>query len=197
MKLFLSLSLALAVSASAHAQTFRPSHISGGSDRSEARRGPVVAVRGGSGYHPGHYHGPRFGAVRYPGGHGVYGHGRAYAAPVFGYYDGYSAYDYPYYSVGTGYYSGSRGAAANGLLLGALAGGIIGHNSGDFRHNGWRGAAWGAGVGWLLGTIADANRRVETSSYPQAQVIAQPAAVAPAAAPAAAPAQPVTIINNY
>ena len=56
-----------------------------------------------------------------------------------------------------GYYRGS--AAADGLWLGALAGGIVGHNhGGDWRHNGGRGAAWGAGAGWLLGSLIDSNR---------------------------------------
>ena len=75
------------------------------------------------------------------------------------------------------------------MLLGALAGGIIGNNSGS--HNGWRGAALGAGAGLLLGTIADANRpAVVYNSVPAVQQ-------APAPQPAAAPAQSTTIINNY
>jgi len=85
------------------------------------RDSPTVVVRGG--YGGGYY--PRRG--------GYYG-GAHYGG---GYYGGVSYY-------GDGYYGGS--AAANGLFLGALAGGIIGHNSGSFHHNGWRGAAWGAGV---------------------------------------------------
>lgn len=100
------------------------------------------------------------------------------------YYGGYGA-GYPYYGSGFG------SSAANGLFLGALAGGIIGHNSGEFRHDAWRGAAWGAGAGWLLGTIADANRRERAYDTP---VVVQPATVE--AQPAAAPQQ-VTIINNY
>jgi hypothetical protein len=92
------------------------------------------------------------------------------------------------------------------LVLGAVAGGIIGHNSGSFRHNGWRGAAWGAGAGWLLGSIVDSNRYyggygydyprrsvvVERPVYVQESAPVQAAAPAPAAAP-----QQVTIINNY
>lgn len=70
----------------------------------------------------------------------------------------------------------------NGLLLGALAGGIIGHNSGDLRHNGWRGAAIGAGVGYLLGAVAENNARKREALEAKA-VVAQPAPVytAPAA----------------
>lgn len=116
---------------------------------------------------------------------GGYGHGGYYGA---GYYGGVGYY-------GDGYYSGS--AASDGLFLGALAGGIIGHNSGSFRHNGWRGAAWGAGVGWLLGSIADANRRQVVMERPVYVEQPQPVAVQPAPAQAAAAPQQVTIINNY
>ena len=115
--------------------------------------------------------------------------------PRYGYYSGYG-YGYPYYGS-YGYY-GSGSAAANGLLLGALAGGIIGHNSGDFRHNGWRGAAWGAGAGWLLGSVIDANRRPGVYGSPAPVVVQQAAPVAQVAAPAVqAQPQQVTIINNY
>lgn len=119
--------------------------------------------------------------------------------PSYGYYSGYG-YDYPYY---TDYgYSRPASAATNGLVLGALAGGIVGHNSGDLRHSAWRGAAWGAGPGWLLGTVADSRR---TASYhDSAPVVVQsaPAVQAPAQSVQPAtqtPAQPqqVTIINNY
>lgn len=119
-------------------------------------------------------------------------YGRGYS---YGSYYGYG----PSYAVG--YYAptyddyGYRSAAADGLWLGALAGGIIGHNSGEFRHNGWHGAAWGAGVGWLLGTIVDANRRA--ADYEQPTVVTPVATPSTqTATPAAAPQQ-VTIINNY
>lgn len=197
MKFLLSLGLALAVSASA--QVFRP-QVQGG-QRGPAAPAPAARVDAHRHFDHGRSYGPRFGAVLYPGG---YGYSRYYSAPVFGYYDGYSAYDYPYYFAGTGYY-GSGSAASSGLLLGALAGGIIGHNSGEFRHNGWRGAAWGAGLGLLLGGVVDANRRTVAApvySYPQPpQPVVLPAASAPVAAvptqPTQVSAQPVTIINNY
>lgn len=108
------------------------------------------------------------------------------------------------YYGGAGYYSGGGynggSYAGNGLVLGALAGGIIGHNSGSLRHNGWNGALWGAGAGWLLGSIADANRRAVIWERPpvyveQAQPVVQTSPAA-AAQPAAAPQQ-ITIINNY
>jgi MFS family permease len=175
------------MSVSASAQVFRP-HVAGGHDRADFRRGP--AGHGGQGYSRGHSHGPRFGAVFHP---GAYGYRHSYSAPVFGYYEGYSRPDYPCYSVGAGYggYGSGRGAS-NGLVLGALAGGIIGHNSGDFRHNGWRGAAWGAGLGLLLGSVVDANRRTVA-----APAYSYPPPAPPVVLPAAAPAQPVTIINHY
>lgn len=155
------------------------------------RDSPVVYAGYRSGYSGGH---------AYRGGHGypavVRHHGyypRSSYGVSFGYYPG---YDYGYYPYG-GYY-GSGSAAVDGLWLGALAGGIIGHNSGEFRHNGWRGAAWGAGAGWLLGTVIDANRRPVVYQAPAVTVpvASAPAVAAPAAAPAAAP-QNVTIINNY
>lgn len=154
------------------------------------RSEPSVRVGIGIGYGHGRgYWGNRgFGHIGYRDyGYWPRSYGRAYYAPSFGYYDGYG-YGYPYYND-YGYY-GTGSAAANGLLLGALAGGIIGHNSGDFHHNGWRGAAWGAGAGLLLGSIADAyHRPVVVQSAPAVQVQAQPA-VQPAP-------QQTTIINNY
>ncbi len=53
--------------------------------------------------------------------------------------------------------------AATGFWLGALAGGILGHNSGDLGHNAWRGAAWGAGAGLLLGSVVEASRTAPVS----------------------------------
>jgi uncharacterized protein YcfJ len=78
--------------------------------------------------------------------------------------------------------------AVAGTLLGGLAGAIIGHNSGSLSHNGWQGAAIGAGAGLLLGGLAEQNARVQEAA-------AAPPVVITPAAPAAAPA-PVTIINN-
>jgi YMGG-like Gly-zipper len=127
----------------------------------------------------GGYSSGRHGHV-YDRGYARYGYERNYGYDGFG-YGGY---------YGGGYGSGS--GAAQGVLLGGLAGGIIGHNSGEFRHNGWRGAAWGAGIGWLLGSIADGYR--QPVIYDSPPVVYHPA---PAAQPPAAPAPPVTIINNY
>jgi hypothetical protein len=162
-----------------------------------------VGVGYGRGY-SGHYghHGNYYGGHRgYGYGYGFYRPSYSYGYwptysywPTYGYYPGYGD-AYPYYS-GYGYY-GSGSAATNGLLLGALAGGIIGHNSGDFRHNGWRGAAWGAGAGWLLGSVIDANRR--PAVYGSSPVVVQQAPTVQAPAQPASPNQPqqITIINNY
>lgn len=200
MKTFLSLCLAVAALSSAHAQVVR-SDLSRRGDRTTLlhsphrgdaghRHSPHVHVRVGYGAgNPGYYRGHGYGY------HGYRDFGyRTYYVPSYSYYGGYGA-DYPYYGT-TGYYGGTSGAA-NGLLLGALAGGIIGHNSGSLGHNGWRGAAWGAGLGWLLGSVADVNR--SAAVYRQAPVVAQQAAPVQAqpAAAAVVPAQPQTIINNY
>jgi hypothetical protein len=117
----------------------------------------------------------------YRSGFGDYGY-RGYAGYV-GYYD----YGLNYCSTLSNYggYTGAGSYAADGLWLGALAGAIIGHNSGDLRHNGWRGAAWGAGIGWLLGSVADANRTPVT--YAQPAIYAQPVGISVPAAVAPAP----------
>jgi hypothetical protein len=185
MKTTLCFCLALAAVTGARAEIFRSggtvwAHRGGhsaGHDRGGHHGGTVVHV--GVGYGHGGYYGSPW--------RSAYG----YYAPTYGYYSGYG-YGYPYYE--TGYY-GNGSYATNGLLLGALAGGVIGHNSGEFRHNGWRGAAWGAGLGWLLGTVADANRR---PVYTTAPATAMPMTVqAPAQAAPAPQPQQVTIINNY
>lgn len=178
MKTLLTLSLALMAVLPAQAEIFRPGGGRGAPPREvRSDHGPGRAAH--PGYHHGHYiyrHSPSV----------YFGYGPAYY-PAYGYYPGYGP-DYPYYG---GYY-GSGSAAASGLWLGALAGGIIGNNSGS--HNGWRGAAWGAGAGWLLGSIVDANRR--PVNYATAPVtVTAPVQAAPAATPAAP--QQVTIINNY
>jgi hypothetical protein len=203
MKTLLSLGLALFALTSAHAQIFRSGalhvanrgHVQAGDRSSHGgwHRGYVYRNTGGHWHSHGHSHHsywPR--VVSYP-----YGYYRGYDygyVPAYSYYSGYG-YGYPYYGS-YGYY-GSGSAAANGVVIGALAGGIIGHNSGDFRHNGWRGAAWGAGLGWLLGSVVDANRRAVV--YESTPTVVQPAQATyvPPAQPAQAQPQQVTIINNY
>lgn len=210
MKAMASLVLALAALTSAQAQVFRPEAVNGallggiagavighnsGSLNHNGWQG--AAIGAGAGYLLGqavgasndaaHAH-----AVPVPAAGGTYLYRRpaTYDRYWSGYYDS-DCYGYGYApTYGYRSYGYGRGAA-NGLWLGALAGGIIGHNSGEFHHNGWRGAAWGAGIGWLLGSIADANRR--EAYYTEPAVVAQPT-VATSPQPAA---QPVTIINNY
>jgi outer membrane lipoprotein SlyB len=110
---------------------------------------------------------------------GAYGYGSyGYAQPGY-YYSDYS-YDRPSY-------------AASGLWLGGLTGAIIGNNS--HGHNAWRGAAWGAGAGLLLGAIADENAREEEAREVAYQDVQAPATVQNA--PAETTPQNVTIINNY
>ena len=81
------------------------------------------------------------------------------------------------------------------VLLGGIAGAIIGNNSGS--HNPWRGAAIGAG--YILHRISEHEPR-RPVFYPPAPVAAvyASAPVVYASAPNVAPApQSVTIINNY
>jgi len=75
-----------------------------------------------------------------------------------------------------------------GLVLGGIAGAIIGNNSGDLGHNTWRGAAWGAGIGYVLGAIAETNA-------PRRPLPARPAPVQPVRESTSSPQ--ITIINNY
>lgn len=122
-----------------------------------------------------------------------YSYGWPLSYSDYGYYS-YPSYDYdydlrPYYGSNSSY----RGA---GLVLGGLAGAIIGNNSG--RGNGLQGAAIGAGAGYLLGAVADSDAQYRA----QRQVAAERAASASYEPVTSAPAtgqvpQNVTIINNY
>jgi uncharacterized protein YcfJ len=145
---------------------------------------------------------------RWHGGGGWHGHsgyyGRGYGwRGHSGFYSSYyypstyiyldrSAYDYPVYV--DDYETVRPNYAANGAILGALAGAVIGNNSGDLRHNGWRGAGLGAAAGYLIGSIAENNaRRREAILTAQAQQqVVNPAPMA-AAAESAAPARSVTV----
>lgn len=195
MKTTLALIFAVLVASAAHAQILRPEAIHrpaiGGHARQDVRPA-APAHRGPSGGHyiyrhsPYGYRGYTHAApayVHYPrhrSYYGYYGYGPSYH---IGYYPGYD-YGYPYADYGYGSYGSA------GLFWGGLAGAIIGHNSGTFHHNAWRGAAWGAATGWLLGSVADANRRAAYNAPVVTPVVqAQPAATAQP--------QPVTIINNY
>jgi hypothetical protein len=226
MKTFFALCLALLAVSAAEAQIFRPQPVNGSvvgrrEHRNDSRGGDYIyrSPQGRAGNdHGGGYRNFGYGSGHY--GHGSFNHSRSYGRhghshggfgyhggrygysyypriryiPSYGDYGGYG-YGYPYYDS-YGYY-GSTSAATNGLLLGALAGGIIGHNSGDLRHSAWRGSAWGAGLGWVLGSVVDANRR--SVAYAPAPVVVQQAPVVQSQAQPAAAAQPqqVTIINNY
>lgn len=164
MKPILLLGLVLVTLAPAQAQVFRPAGFGGHSGWHGVGRG--------FGYRDGWW------------GVGVY-------VPVV--LGGYIYRDVPAYYSDAGYYDTGYYAApsyqASGTWLGALAGAIIGRNSGSLGHSAWRGAAYGAGLGFLLGTVADSNVRARAGT-----VIRQSAVPVQSAAPAS---QPVTIINNY
>ena len=115
------------------------------------------------------------------------GYRYGYDRSSYDYSPAYSTYREPVY-----YSSGSGSRASAGLILGGIAGAIIGHNSGDLRNNAWRGAAIGAGSGWLLGSIADQRAREHEVIYQSSS----PAETAPAA-PAQTVPQTVIINNNY
>lgn len=113
----------------------------------------------------------------------IYRHAPAYYhRPAYTYYGGYGGYGGGTYVYDDEVFDGRPNYAANGLLLGALAGAVIGHNSGDLRHNGWRGAAYGATAGYLLGAIAENQARRREAIMTQQVVSAAPASVADTAA---------------
>lgn len=196
MKIFLFLCLAVVAVTPVHAQMFRPeaAHRNSGRTHASNSRGSDYVYRHSSN-HRGHDHSRgHFIAPRHFHGH-THSHRSYVRVPSFGYYSSYG-YGYPYYGSYGYYRTGS--SAVNGLVLGALAGGIIGHNSGDFRHNGWRGVAWGAGAGWLLGSVIEANRTPVVYSQPAPMIVQQPAFMnQPQPQPAQSQPQQVTVINNY
>ena len=129
-------------------------------------------------------------ATRYS--HG-YRSGYRYDYDRAGYYSsGYSRRHYrqPSYAYSSGNYS----RASSGLLLGGIAGAIIGNNSGDLGNNAWRGAAIGAGSGWLLGTIADRRERAREQDR---EILIETTPPASASAPAQTVPQTVIINNHY
>lgn len=120
--------------------------------------------------------------VPVPRGHGYY------QRPAY-YSYGYSGYARPtYYDSDYSYRRPSY--ASSGLFWGGLTGAIIGNNSRN--HNAWRGAAWGAGAGLLIGAIADENARAR-----EERVVVVPEAQPASAQPTQSTPQNVTIINNY
>lgn len=197
MKTLLSLGLALLAVASAQAQLFGPRAANGALLGGIA--GAVIGHNSGSLSHNG-WQGAAIGA----------GVGAVLGAAA-DHSDARRDRGWPGASGGYVYRDGARGGyygggfARDGVWLGALAGGIIGHNSGgNWRHNGWRGAAWGAGAGWLLGSVLDANYGYYRDygygydyGYPRPVALATPQPVVVQSAPAAAAPQQVTIINNY
>lgn len=198
MKATLFLCLAALMVGPAQAEIFRPqafrhpraahSEVRVSSHRDHGHRHrPSIFV--GRHWGDGYDHGFRRFGHRYGHDFGRYRRPYRYSHVSFGYYPGYS-YDYP--SYGNHGYDRNRGAL-NGLWLGALAGGVIGHNSGEFRHDAWRGAAWGAGIGWLWGTISDANR---PAAYEQPIMVQQAPAVPVRRVAASPQPQQVTIIND-
>ncbi len=91
--------------------------------------------------------------------------------PSYSYY----TYAYPDWDTRPNY-------AASGAVLGALAGAVIGHNSGDLGHSPWRGAALGSVLG--LGAGALAEKRARAREREEAQTALEVAApVQPRAVP--------------
>jgi hypothetical protein len=79
--------------------------------------------------------------------------------------------------------------SVTGAGFGALAGGIIGHNSG---HYGWEGAAIGAGAGFLLGSLIHEDRVRDRYYYSPSYMYQPMGYPTPTYAPAASTAPAVT-----
>ena len=209
MKTIIALTVSLLALAPMHAQVFCPETVNGAVLGGIA--GAVIGNNSGSLHHNA-WQGAAIGAVaggligsavgesrdynhrtQAPVPHGYYSYGPSYWHGSYG-YRGYYGYSRPaYYYSDYGY--GRPSYASSGLLLGGLTGAIIGNNS--HGHNAWRGAAWGAGAGLLIGAIADQNARdyeERTAVIEDAQAAA---AVQNAATTTPSTPQNVTIINNY
>jgi len=176
MKTAFLLCAVLLAASSVHAQVFRPQFRHGHGGHGHR---PAVVVR----YVPSYWTTPY--DFRHDLGFGYRGVHRSHGS---GYYGGYDYGHYPYANVRLG---APGSGAASGIWLGALAGGILGNNSGALRHDAWRGAAWGAGLGWLVGSAVDANRRVIAAQTATTQ------AYATGLQTQTQPPQQVTVINNY
>ena len=128
-----------------------------------------------------------------------------YYPASYGYY--YRPYLYrpePVYVYDGGYYDTADtrpNYLGNGLALGAIAGAILGNNSGSLGQSAWRGAAYGASAGLLIGAIADNNarRREATTSVPSAPITSPPPPVPAAVAQPrviTAPATPASSMGD-
>ena len=121
------------------------------------------------------------------GGYGRHDYGRNH-----GYYDYYGSPSYSY--VGPGYYGDSSygydndysrrpNYATRGLWWGALAGAVIGNNSGDLHHNAWRGAGYGAAAGYIFGSIAENKARRREAAQSEREASVESATVAAVSSP--------------
>jgi hypothetical protein len=133
-------------------------------------------------HHAGYYH-------SYPG-YRYYGCGPRYYpyGPSIGY--GVTYYSQPDYEYSSTSYQRPN-YAVSGLMLGGLTGAIIGSNS--YSHDSWEAAAWGAGAGLLIGSIAEHNARKREASEAEAQEAQATAVVAPTAPAEAVQPKPLAV----
>lgn len=202
MKTILALSLALAAFGTAQAQVFRPAAVNG------ALLGGVAgAIIGHNSGNHNAWRGAAIGATaglivgsaidadhRYPNQRNVWHRSGAPAPRGYVYRNGPTYRPHRPYPYRGGYYYSRPNYYGNGVFLGGVSGAIVGHNSRAFRHDAWRGAAWGAGLGYVFGSIAEDNARYRQAIVERVPVVQQ---VPVEVAEPSAPPQQVTIINNY
>lgn len=212
MKTFLTLGFALLTLVPARAEIFRSRAANGaligglagaiighnsGSLNHSALRGAAIGAGAGlvigaaiddardhRGWHGGHRRGPEVYVYRHAPvvRHGYHHRGHHHHHHHYPLRSGYGYRHYSYY--------GRPDYRASGIFWGGISGAIIGNNSGLFRHDAWRGAAWGAGLGYVIGSVAERNARTRSV------IENSPAIEIPSPAPVVQPRQ-VTIINNY
>lgn len=199
-----AVALAVLVAGSSQAQVFRPS-VAGGAVLGGAA-GAIIGHNDGRHGWEGALYGAAAGAVIASlASHQTDQHRHRTQVPVPHYTPGFGPYPVVYerapvyYSPAPVYVESTPAPrtsyAATGTLLGGIAGAIIGHNDG--RH-GWEGAAYGAGAGLILGSLADsAARRREEAQVTYVQPTPAETTTSTTTSTTTPPPQNVTIINNY
>ncbi len=122
--------------------------------------------------HNAHWHDSRAASGFYVRRHARY-RPHSHASFSFGYPAFPRVYSYSHYDYGRPVGTARPNYAASGLLLGALAGAVIGNNSGDLGNSAWRGAALGGVAGLAAGATVE-NRARERERREAAAAVDEP-----------------------